>query len=70
MRDVPRHGLAVGRECVVTLDEFESWLEEYEAGLWENVKRTGATIRERGMWHGANDILLMWEKVKRDGSES
>lgn len=54
----------------MTLDEFESWLEEYEAGLWENVKRTGATIRERGMWHGANDILLMWEKVKRDGSES
>lgn len=54
----------------MTLDEFESWLEEYETRLWEVAKQPEGTARERGMWHSVNDVFLMWEKVKRDGPES
>lgn len=50
----------------MTLDEFESWLEEQEGMFWEIARQPEATTRERGMWHGVNHVLLMWEKVQRD----
>lgn len=59
--------MAAGRECIVTVDEFGSWLEEHEALLWEIAKQPESPNVDRQVWAAVNDVMMKWEKVKRGG---